>query len=254
MARILSRRSRMGTSRRGGGYKSRTANYTLRLTNPRAAKRKAIQRKVKHNQGGFLVRTPFGFPNNFETTLVFGDTYTLTTATQGTPVSKYYGLNTLYDPDPALGGGQPYWFDQFMSIYERYSVLGAKMTATFNVAAGTTTTNIGPWVVGVIADRNTSTAASTVGNLLASQNSDSKSLSGDYKNVTCTATYSPESNLGVTSWDNDVQGTSSSSPSLGWWGGLWAATQGTAGATDIRVTIRIEYRCRFSSLIDNAGS
>ena len=250
MARQI-QRARMGLRRRDGGFKSRS-RVSVRS---RKAARKVLRSLCSIIRSGAVVRTPFGFPNNFETTLVAADTYTLTTAATGTPVSKYYGLNTMYDPDPALGGIQPYWFDQFTAIYERYSVLGAKMTATFSVAApATTTLGVGPWQVGIITDRNTTTVGTSISTLASSQNSDTKTLGGDYKTVTCTATYSPEKNLGITSWDNDVQGTSASSPSLGWWGGLWAATMGSVGATDVRVVIRIEYRCRFSSLIDNAGS
>ena len=38
-----------------------------------------------------------------------------------------FSLNGLYDPDQALGGHQPYGFDQMMTLYNKYCVLGAKV-------------------------------------------------------------------------------------------------------------------------------
>lgn len=244
--------ARMGTRRRDGGYKSRS-RVSVRK-GPLQRSRKTLNAMARLHKGAGITRIPYGVSENIETTLTYCDTYTLTTATTGTPVSKYYSMNGLYDPDPALGGNQPYWFDQYTAMYERYSVIGAKAIVKFTVAAGAATANVGPWVVGVITDRNTTTVPTTTPQLIGSQNSNWKTIDGDYKGVTCIATYSPEKSLGKSSWDDSVAGTSSSNPTNGWWVGLFASTQGTVGATDVRAVIEIQYRVRFSSVIDNAGS
>jgi len=44
---------------------------------------------------------------------------------------RVFRANGLYDPDATLGAGhQPYGFDQLMALYNRYVVLGAKITVT----------------------------------------------------------------------------------------------------------------------------
>ena len=43
--------------------------------------------------------------------------------------------NGLFDPYVPVGGHQPYSFDQYMEFYNRYTVLGSKITVTFS--AGT---------------------------------------------------------------------------------------------------------------------
>ncbi len=40
----------------------------------------------------------------------------------------FYRCNGMYDPDVAVGGNQPYGFDQMMTYYKHFTVIGAKMT------------------------------------------------------------------------------------------------------------------------------
>lgn len=50
--------------------------------------------------------------------------------TGNTQISKSYQFvaNGMYDPDPAAGGGQPKGFDEMMSVYNHYHVIGSKIT------------------------------------------------------------------------------------------------------------------------------
>lgn len=52
-----------------------------------------------------------------------------------TVAGRVFRANGLFDPDVALGGHQPYGFDQLMSIYNRFCVLGAKIVVTAVPAA-----------------------------------------------------------------------------------------------------------------------
>jgi len=67
-----------------------------------------------------------GFPSRQFVKLVYQD-YLTGTSSGGTFVSGTYGLNSLYDPDSAIGGHQPYYFDQLSTIYARYRVLKCKI-------------------------------------------------------------------------------------------------------------------------------
>jgi hypothetical protein len=37
----------------------------------------------------------------------------------------------MYDPNTAVGGNQPYGFDQLMAMYDHYTVIGSKIIAKF---------------------------------------------------------------------------------------------------------------------------
>lgn len=54
----------------------------------------------------------------------------------GTSRVHSFRANSLYDPDYTGTGHQPIGFDQYMQFYNHYTVVGAKITATF-VSGGT---------------------------------------------------------------------------------------------------------------------
>jgi len=43
-----------------------------------------------------------------------------------------FRFNSLFDPDATLGGHQPYGFDQWMAIYQRFTVISATATLVCN--------------------------------------------------------------------------------------------------------------------------
>lgn len=49
-------------------------------------------------------------------------------AVAGVPSVNVFRCNSLYDPDSTGGGGQPQAFDQYMALYNSYTVIGAKIT------------------------------------------------------------------------------------------------------------------------------
>lgn len=49
------------------------------------------------------------------------------------PVAHFqFRCNDVYDPDVAFGGYQPRGFDEFMTLYDNYAVIGSKMTLIAN--------------------------------------------------------------------------------------------------------------------------
>lgn len=56
--------------------------------------------------------------------------YTLTNSIPATAFT-YFGANTLYDPNRAVGGHQAMFYDQMEAIYRDYVVLGSKIKVRF---------------------------------------------------------------------------------------------------------------------------
>lgn len=47
-----------------------------------------------------------------------------------TAINREFRANSLYDPEVAVGGHQPYGFDQLSAFYQHYTVIGSKITVT----------------------------------------------------------------------------------------------------------------------------
>lgn len=242
------------------GKRSRKGAWTPKKK-MRKTKRKSLranwtgsqQRTISTNRGTTILRNAFGMPDNLETTLVYGDSIILTPGVSAF-ASKAYSLTSLYDPDPAVGGAQPYFFDQLMAIYGRYTVIGAKLTATFTYDRGNSDTSSGPWVNGCIGSDASTLASTSTDVLIASQNSDYQPLGRGGEAVDCQATYSPWKSLGYTSTDSQLSGTSTSNPAKNYYAHVWCSPQGTSTTSVMNVLVRVEYRVRFHEVIDNTGS
>jgi hypothetical protein len=66
-------------------------------------------------------------PNFLRRVLRYSD-YLAVPGTSGALGSWIFNLAGLYDPDVALGGHQPFGYDQLMAFYNRYTVLSARIT------------------------------------------------------------------------------------------------------------------------------
>jgi hypothetical protein len=73
--------------------------------------------------------------------------------------NQVFSANGLFDPDITGTGSQPAGFDQMMLSYEHYTVLRAKITATFR---NTSTANIAFAAIGVRADSVVNTSYDTI--------------------------------------------------------------------------------------------
>jgi len=60
--------------------------------------------------------------------LRYTETFTTSPGAVGIPNGRVYRLQSCYDPNYGLGGGQPRYFDQYMAMYQKFVVLGAKIT------------------------------------------------------------------------------------------------------------------------------
>jgi len=80
-----------------------------------------------------LVRVPrnkLGFPQEMSTTLRYVVSENLT---PGTDTAEGFTLraNGMFDPEYSLGGHQPRGFDQYMALYNRFTVTSCKISVTF---------------------------------------------------------------------------------------------------------------------------
>lgn len=234
----VKRASKVKKYRRSGRYKRNYPPYVQRT------KRDVIlplQRNVR------------GFPDNIVTIIRYEDIYGLSFNNSAPAVAtRTFRMNSINDPDQTGAGHQPLYHDTYASIYQKYTVLGSKLRATFVP----NTNPSGPWVIGVLTEGDASISA-TITTLLENSNAVSDMIPGPIGGPSkkmLTGTYSPERDLGTSADDDTVGASFGSNPSLQWYGSIFAYDMSGSGTNYIEVKVEIEYCVRVRGLLDVAGS
>lgn len=79
-----------------------------------------------------------GFPNKLRTRVRYNEDITFNPAAGSIAAKNSFTLNGLYDPNITGTGHQPLGFDNFMGVYNKYTVISAVISVTaINYATGT---------------------------------------------------------------------------------------------------------------------
>lgn len=131
---------------------------------PKYSKKKHFRRKLYNKR---IVRSKrklvSPFPYSMTTMLKYSD-YVVLNSGIGTTSSYTFRANDCYDPDYTGAGHQPRGFDQWTNMYNKFVVIGSKITARFStdgttcqiVGVRTNTSNTVPTdILDVAEDRKT---------------------------------------------------------------------------------------------------
>lgn len=169
---------------------------------------------------------------------MFCQSFVLTPSAGNIAPMKVFRLTSAYDPDFQLGGGQPTYWDQLSSVYDRYIVNGSKITCMF----GRTTTlssNIGPYLVGINCSDVDGLPSTDSGTLASSPNTGFKLLSQDDGNQTVVQTYS-KSKVYPFEYDN-LQARMNANPAINWLANVFIIPQGVDTTSPVNVFLTIEF-------------
>lgn len=117
----MARRLRNATKSRG--KRGRTAR--------RAQRKFKANNKIRTFAPKSNVTMGLGFPSKATAILRYSQNVSMTAATLGTITYQDVTVNGMYDPDVTGAGHQPYYFDQYMALYDHYTVIGAKIKLRF---------------------------------------------------------------------------------------------------------------------------
>lgn len=92
---------------------------------------------------------PAGFPKSKRVRMRYATTFLLNPTTDGVPVHKVLCANGMFDPEHALGGHQPMGFDQWMTVYDHFTVTDSVVQVK---PLYTSPTSVQPGVFGVTLD------------------------------------------------------------------------------------------------------
>lgn len=151
-----------------------------------------------------------------------------------------FSCNGLYDPDITGTGHQPMPFDDMMSLYDHYTVIGSRIRVDFH---NSDTTN--PVICGIYL-RDTSTSPSDPRNVLENGMSKWKLLApkgsgGDTKSMTLD--FSTKKHLGVSHplASSEVRGNLTSNPAEGYFYHIFCCTPDGGDGAEVDFVVTIEY-------------
>lgn len=207
---------------------------------------RSVKARVARGLGGRknIVKTGTGFPEKINTTLRYVDNVAIDTALASGQLNKYlFSANGIYDPDISSTGHQPLGFDNWMAIYNHFTVNSATIKATF-YANGDLNEDIAMRVG--IYDDDSATNTITVNALSEGSTRDKNAMITSHKDqVVLRSNYKARQIFGSADLsDTSLRGTISANPSEIHSWVLYAYNWGTT--TDrIDCLVDIEYNVTF---------
>lgn len=201
-------------------------------------------RRYRRKQRKMLSFTKAPIPNKFATKLRYVDWATLDPGAGGSAAVHVVKSNGCYDPNFTGVGHQPRGFDQFMSLYDHFCVIGAKITVDVTTGYGSA---FAPLMVGV-ALKDTTTAYTNANDYMEGRNVVSRiiggtSISGNANTAHFTKTFSTRKFLGRSHplSDPQLKGNISSDPTELASFHIFAAPLASTDENILTINYRIEY-------------
>lgn len=225
-----------------------------RKMNPKKRKRTSTwltpsNKRPRAHQRTNLLRNPdYGFPDTMRTRIRYCDAVYLS----GAGIQKnVIRMNSCRDPDLTNAGHQPMWFDQYCGAtapYNKYRVLGSKLSVKFSVltAPATTVTNPTPVCVGIVPSGLSTLAITNTYEFMETTDAVWDVLtdkSGGNNVKTCTVSYSPKKNLGLSPDDDTVAAAYGADPATVYYAHIFRSDQ--SAVSSVTAYFQIEYLVEF---------
>lgn len=137
---------------------------------PRRYKKKRVYRKKRR----YKKKASFGrklLGNSLAVTMIYNDQYSLDAGANPAVAVQIMRANSCFDPDETGAGHQPRGFDQLMTMYDHFVIVGSKIT--IKIPSGSTTHMVG------IALKDSAALETTLINYQEGRNVVSKMMSPD---------------------------------------------------------------------------
>lgn len=142
--------------------------------------------------------------------LRYADTIAMNPGASGALNRYQFRANGMYDPDITSGGHQPLGFDQYMSMYNHFTVISSKITVTIPSTEGTY-----PSTFTLYLSDDATTAFTSQGEIIEQPGTVYKVTSGKHINpIVLSKTFNAKKDLGVSKplSETAIRGNASADP------------------------------------------
>lgn len=221
--------------------------YARKTKKPSAYKRKAPYRRKTYKRRN-LVLSKAPIPNRFAAKLRYAQSGAINPDIGGIPGIQLFNASSCYDPDTTGVGHQPRGFDQWMTMFDHFTVIGSKITVTYSLVAQSADRTV---MTGVNL-KDFTTTPTDKNDYMEGRNVRSCLLSGgatgDARKCSLTMTYSPKKFLSISKpmSDASIKGGAGGNPSENAYFHCWAAPTGSADIESIAYQVVIDYLVVFT--------
>lgn len=212
--------------------------------NVRKPRRKTTRRR-RIDPAGAVIRSPSGMPDKLSTKLRYSQYVSLADAVGGFVKANVFAGNSCYDPDQTGSGHQPYYFDEWGKLYQKYMVTGCSIKCNFASAAGNTK---GVWVGIMAKSVSTTTTDITAANERAYVRDAVITPSGGGSNKTLSMYQTTRRILAtgkITTTNSDYGALIAANPSLLWYYDIVAGSVDQSSVFGVDCTVELKYYVTF---------
>lgn len=169
-----------------------------------------------------------------------------------------FRCNSIFDPDQSGVGHQPMGHDQYANFYQRYVVIGSKITITFKVQEDNTATNAlsDQTNVGLTTIRNTSDTITSNTEFMENNRASYGTICPQRPTVKITKKFSPKRFFGVKNVldEENIAANFGSNPQneAFWQLRFWPVATGTT--RPVNFNVMISYVCVLRERVNIGGS
>lgn len=223
--------------------------YKKKATTKRTYKKRTYKKRT-YDRPLNSVNVGLGFPKQMVVKQKYFDTFTISSSS-GAIGTHQFILNGLYDPDFSGAGHQPMYFDQYMSIYNHYTVIGAIVRATFVPIEGNTI----PMNVALWQNDDTTITPTSIDNMQEQSKARAYILgSGGDTSRTLTLKWSAKKTFGPPMANTLLRGNLSNNPTEQSVAVLAVQSSNLSTTGSCSVQVSIEFVTVYSELRDIQGS
>lgn len=187
------------------------------------------------------LKSPLGYPDVQYTQVRYCDLIQLT----GTTAQYTFRGNSLFDPDFTGTGHQPYYYDQYIAVYQRYRVISTSFTMRVaNSSISGTTSEV------VVAPTSLVPTLTSLAQAKEDPRAGTTGILPPYQSVTKTVslTNSTQQVIGLETkkevYDADYAALFNANPVQLWYYAIYGYSPTTAGLS-VDIDIEITYNCEF---------
>lgn len=227
----------------------------------RGYKKSRRRRPTGRSRGGYKksrrsrIPRAIGPRNHTYAKLAYGR-ITTSNISAGALLTETFCINGMFDPEVALGGNQPLYFDQFMAMYRNYRVFACKVIV--KLSCGSSTNNMFHGVAAMHPSSNSTPPYGSIQTAYQQRQAVHKTLVPTAGAVTMKSYYKISNVLGLPKLevgiDDNLSGDATVNPNIKAFSHVYIKNNDGTNVLSVTYEVKLIFYAKFYNLVEVAAS